>query len=161
MSKTPPTITSTTRILDAVCELHGLEQPATRETVAELTGLKLAIVDDRLKFLANEGKLKRILRGHYAPVEVFSEARPISKTVLSNGMVKWEIGDFVLDLTPREDRTFAQMASGAATQAIAIESSRQTATLVMEMAEKLKKIEREYSALKAYRANKDQLDLLP
>ena len=33
---TAPAPTSTQRIYDAVCELHALEQVATRETVAEL-----------------------------------------------------------------------------------------------------------------------------
>jgi hypothetical protein len=36
-------------VLQAVQDLHAQEQIVTRETLAEFTGLKLAIVDDRLK----------------------------------------------------------------------------------------------------------------
>lgn len=114
------TATSTMRILDAVCELHALEQVVTRETVAELTGLKLTIVDDRLRALADDGRLKRVLRGVYVPVEVYPPARSISKTVLSDGMVKIEIGDEVLTLTPREDRALAMLQAGAIMQAVGV-----------------------------------------
>ena len=161
MSKTPPTITSTQRVFDAVCELHALEQPITRITVAELTGLKLTIVDDRLGVLVDDGKLKRVLLGHYVPVEVYAPARDMSKTIVSNGLVKYEIGNEVLTLTPREERRLAELTCGVATQAIAIESSRQTSILVTELAAELKKLQREYAALKAYRSNSNQLELLP
>jgi hypothetical protein len=92
-------ITSTQRIYDAVCELHALEQVVTRETVAELTGLKLTVVDDRLGALVDDEKIKRVLRGVYVPVEQHPPARAISKSVLPDGMVMIEIGDEVLHLT--------------------------------------------------------------
>lgn len=112
--------TSTQRIYDAVCELHALEQVATRETVAELTGLKLSIIDDRMRALVDDGKIKRVLRGVFVPVEVHPPARCISKTVLPDGMVKLEIGDEVLTLTPREDRALALLQAGAAMQVLGI-----------------------------------------
>lgn len=62
---TPKALTSTQRIFDAVRDLREVDQIATRETVAELTGLKLSIVDDRLRALVDDGKLKRLLRGIY------------------------------------------------------------------------------------------------
>lgn len=116
--------TSTQRIYEAVCELHALEQVATRDTVAELTGLKLAIVDDRMRALMGDGKLKRVLRGVYVPVEVHPPARSISKTVLTDGTVKIEIGDDVLTLTPREDRALAMLQVGAAMQVLGIATSK-------------------------------------
>lgn len=118
------TATSTMRILDAVCELHALEQVVTRETVAELTGLKLTIVDDRLRALADDGRVKRVLRGVYVPVEVHPPARSISKTVLDDGTVKIEIGNDVLTLTPREDRALAMLQAGAAIQVLGIANIR-------------------------------------
>lgn len=117
---TAPAPTSTQRIYDAVCELHALEQIATRETVAELTGLKLGIADDRLRSLVDDGRIKRVLRGVYVPVEVHPPARCISKTVMTDGTVKIEIGDEVLTLTPREDRALAMLQAGAAVQALGI-----------------------------------------
>lgn len=144
----PVKVTSTQRILDAVCELHNQEQVATRETVAELTGLKLSIVDDRLGALVDEGKLKRVLRGVYVPVETHPPARPITKTVLSDGSVKLEIGDEVLTLTPREDRALANLQAGSATQVAAIESGRQVIMLVTEYAARVKHLENVVKALK-------------
>ena len=58
-------IPSTERIFQAVRELRAMDQIATRETVAELTGLKMTVVDDRLRALVDDGKLKRLLRGVY------------------------------------------------------------------------------------------------
>ncbi|WP_404299804.1 hypothetical protein [Alicycliphilus denitrificans] len=137
-----PKIPSTQRIYDAVCELHALEQVATRETVAELTGLKLTVVDDRLRALMDDEKIKRVLRGVFLPVERHPPARSMSKTLLPDGMVKIEIGDQVLELTPREDRMLAQLQSGAATQAAAIESSRAMAIRSTEMGLVLERLER-------------------
>lgn len=116
---------STQRVYDAICELHSLEQVATRETIVELTGLKLAIVDDRLRALIEADRVKRVIRGIYVPVEVHPVARTISKTVLPDGTVKIEIGDDVLTLTPKEDRALAMLQAGAATHATAIQASLQ------------------------------------
>ena len=54
-----PAITSTQRIFDAVRDLREVDQIATRETVAELTGLKMAIVDDRLRALRFLGEFRQ------------------------------------------------------------------------------------------------------
>ena len=148
-NKTSKPITSTDRIYDAVKELRSLEQIATRETVAELTGLKLSVVDDRLRTLVDDGKLKRLLRGVYELVETYPETRVISKTVLPGGYVKWDIGNEVLTLTPAEDRTMAQMSIGAAGQAVMIHSTNQHLYLATELAAKVEAQGREIKALRA------------
>lgn len=136
-------VTSTQRVLDAICELHQLEQPATRISIQEMTGLTLVKVDDRIKALVEREQIKRILKGHYVPVEVHPPARSISKTILSDGCVKIEIGDEVLTLTPREDRMLAQLMAGAATHAAQIESSRSIAELTTAVETRLSRIERQ------------------
>lgn len=151
-------ITSTQRIFDAVRELRSLEQIATRETVAELTGLKLSVVDDRLRALVDDGKLKRLLRGIYEVVEDYPETRVISKTVLPSGYVKYDIGDFVLTLTPMEDRVLAQLGIGAAGQAVMIQSTNQHLFLATELAAKVESLGREIRALKA--AQKEPANVL-
>lgn len=83
----------------------------------------------------------------------------VAKVVLPDGTVKIEIGEEVLTLTPREDRALALVQSGAATQAIAIESSRQQSLVMAEMAAKLQRIEREYAALKAQREDARQVGM--
>lgn len=155
-----PAIPSSQRVYEAVCELRAQAQTVTRETVAELTGLKLTIVDDRLAVLVDDGKLKRVLRGVYEVVEVYPPARPISKTVLGDGHVKYEIGDDVLTLTPTEDRTLALLTAGAATQVAAIEAGRQQVMLATEMATKIKKLEREVTNLRAAQVAGGQMTLL-
>ena len=56
---------STEQVYAAVQELREQGQIATRESVMELTGLKLSIVDDRLRALVDDGRLRRLIRGVY------------------------------------------------------------------------------------------------
>lgn len=153
-------ITSTQRVLDAVRELRSLDQIATRETVAELTDLKLSVVDDRLRTLVDDMKLKRLLRGVYELVEAYPPPRPMSKTLVGDGYVKIEIGDQLLTLSPTEDRNLAMLQAGAAGQAILINSTNQHLYLATELAAKVEKLERELRAYKQNRPGADQLDLL-
>lgn len=148
-------ISSTLRVYHAVRELRALEQTATRETVAELTGLKQSVADDRLRTLVDDGKLKRLLRGIYELVEAYPETRAISKTVLPSGYVKYDIGDEVLTLTPVEDRVLSTLGIGAAGQAVLINSTNQHLYLATELAAKVEKLERE---LKAHRISKPAND---
>lgn len=161
-------VSTTQRIYDAVCELNALEQPATRETVAEITGLKLSIVDDRLGALVDDEKIRRILRGVYAPVVTYPPARNISKEILSDGMVMYEFsneqGSITLKLTPREDRVLSSLNAGAGAQLVAIEANRQQSILLTSMAAEMERIKKENRALQeARRASHDspQLSLLP
>lgn len=133
--------TSTRRVYEAVVELHNLGQRATRYTVQEMTGLPLTKVDDRIKTLVEREEIKRFLKGEYVPVEVHPPARPISKMLLSGGMVKIEIGDEVLTLTPAEDRALASLMIGAATFAAQIETNRAVTEMATNMVSKVEVIE--------------------
>lgn len=155
---------STQSVFDAVCELNALEQPATRETVAEITSLKLSIVDDRLGALVDDGQIRRILRGVYVPVVTYPPARNISKEIQSDGMVMYEFsnntGSVVLKLTPREDRVLAALNAGTATQLIAIENNRNQSILLTAMASEMDRIKKENQALrKARGATQEQQQL--
>lgn len=143
-----PKITSTQRIYEAVRELRQLEQTATRESVADLTGLPLSIVDDRLRALVDDGKLKRLLRGIYELVEQFAPPRPMSCSILTDGQVNFEIGDAVLLFSPQEARSAARALAGFAEDARVIESTRQHLFLATELAAKVKKLELELKALR-------------
>lgn len=159
-STTCKPIPSTERIFQAVRELRAMDQVATRETVAELTNLKLSVVDDRLRNLVDDGKLKRLLRGVYELVESFPEPRAISKTVLPNGAVVYDIGDDVWTLSPQEARVLAELSMGAAGTAVLINSTNQHLFLATELAAKVEKLEREMRAYKAHKQNPMQRDLL-
>lgn len=142
-------IPSTERIFEAVKELRALEQIATRETVADLTGLKLTIVDDRLRALVDDGRLKRLMRGIYELVEIYPPPRPVFCGILQNQVVHLEIGDTVLILSPQEARNLAKGLGGFVEDARVIESGRQHLFLATELAAKVEKLERVVKGLLA------------
>jgi hypothetical protein len=128
-------------VLEAVQDLHANEHLVTREALAEVTGLKLSIIDDRLTYLVNTGQIVRRQRGVFEPAMTHPPARAISKTILSDGTVKIEIGDEVLTLTPREDRHLGDLMAGAGMQHTSIESIKAIGNDAWEMAYKLRRIE--------------------
>ena len=133
--------TTKQQILDAINDLHGAEQLVTREALQEVTGLKLTIIDDRVATLVDEGAVIRKGRGVFVPAIQHPPARPISKTVMPDGMVKIEIGDMVLELTPKEDRALASLQAGTAVQFAAIETGQELSTLVAAMRTRVAKLE--------------------
>ena len=144
----PKAITSTQLVFDAVRDLREVDQIATRETVAELTGLKMSIVDDRLRALVDDGKLKRLLRGIYELVETWPEPRELSCTMLSTGWVKLELGDDLLKLTPTEARRAARALGGFAEDARVIETTRSHLFLATELAAKVESQGRELKTMR-------------
>ena len=144
--KNPPK--STKIVLDAVKELRQLDQVATRESVAELTKLRLSIVDDRLRAFVDGGKLRRLLRGIYDVVDEYTQPRPMSCTILSDGCVSFEIGDSVILLTPQEARYAARALFGFADDARVIESTKQHLYIATELAAKVESLTYEVKAIK-------------
>lgn len=134
-------------VLDAVRDMHAQEQSATREALAEATGLKLSVIDDRTRALVDDSQLLRLKRGVFIPVVVHPAARIMSKTILPDGWVKLEVGDDMLTLTPRESRMLSAMMAGEAMQLTAIEASRQAAVVHAELARRITAVERENRAL--------------
>lgn len=129
-------------VLEAVEDLHRLEQIVTRETLAEHTGLKLSIIDDRLKALVIDGMIVRVQRGVFVPVAQHPPARPISHTELPDGTVVLDIGDDVLHLTPREARTLGTMLGCRAIQDAQINLGHHAAILSSNLAARLRHVER-------------------
>lgn len=147
--------TTLQQILDTVQELHNLEQIVTREAVREVTGLALTTVDDRLAVLVDRGDITRIGRGVFVPAVKHPPARPISKTVLPDGTVKIEIGDVLLDLTPREDRHLAAMMAGGAAQLASIELGHESATQIAALRMRVGRLEAELRGLDGERQGAD------
>lgn len=129
-------------VLEEVIDLHAREQIVTRETLADFTGRKLAIIDEALRTLVNEQRVARVQRGVYVPVAQHPEARLVSLTVLPDGTVKLEIGDdHVLTLTPREARSVGVTLGGLAAQAASIEAGHQAALMASAFNNRLSKLE--------------------
>ena len=147
--------TTKQQILDAVQDLHNQEQMVTREALRELTGLKLTIIDDRLATLVDDGELIRKSRGVFVPAVQHPPARPISKSILPDGLVKIEIGDEVLTLTPREDRTLASLQAGTAVEFAAIETGHEMSAMVAAMRQQMTRMQARLRELEG----KDQMEL--
>lgn len=150
-------------VLAAMIELRALEQPVTRHSIAKLLGLELGVVDDRAGKLVNEGKAVRHQRGNYQAVEQYPEPRQISKTIMPDGMVIFDIGDDVIKLTPKEDRMLATMQAGVVLQTAVIETGHQSAMIAADLSLQLKNVRRELSALKRSHGHKTsaQMELMP
>lgn len=129
-------------VFEAVTDLHNLEQIVTRETLHSYTGLKLSVIDDRLKMLVEQEKIVRVQRGVFVPAMRHPPARVVSKTLLPDGTVKIDIGDQVLTLTPREDRMLAQLFAGVAVQSASVELGHHSAIQSGEMNRRLNQVER-------------------
>jgi len=141
---------STQIVLEAVRDLHVLEQIVTRETLAEVTGLKPGIIDDRLKALVDDMLVLRVERGVFVPAPELPPARPVTKTLIPGGWVKIEIGDdHILTLTPAENRALGELMAGAGQQYAAIAIGHQSEILAAELAGKVRKLERQVAALRA------------
>lgn len=151
-------LTSSQIIWDAIRDLANQEQVITRELLVEVTGLKLLIIDSHIKNLIQIGKVERITNGVYRMTQAYPLTRSMSKTVLPDGMVKLEIGDEVITLTPKEDRALAGLQAGVAVQYATIEAGRASTVLAAQLGEQVKKLSRQVAALHA-KVDPDQLAL--
>lgn len=137
-----PAASSTERVYEAIVELNNQQQVATRYSVQALTGMPLGRVDDRIKALVIQERIKRQLKGQYVPVKTHPPARAISKTLMPDGMVKIEIGDDVLTLTPAEDRALSTLMAGAATQVSQIQANQVVTEMAATFMMKVDRIEK-------------------
>lgn len=134
-------------VLDAIRDLHDREQIVTRETLSELTGLNMTTIDDRLGYLADNGKIRRVQRGVFVPMEQHKPARPISRTLLPDGATVLEVGDEVLHLTPRESRMLGEVMAGSAQAFVAIEIGHEAARMNSELSAQVSDVRREIRRL--------------
>lgn len=122
------------QVLDAIHALHGKGLLIDREALRSATSLPMQTIDNHVRALIGLELVRRTSRGTYVPTRQWPEPRPISKTILSTGQIKIEIGDEVLTLTPQEERNLASLQGGALAQLTAIESNRQAQEMLLELA---------------------------
>lgn len=97
-------------IMEAIQYLYEQEQLVTREVLADFTGLKMTIIDDRTAILVDEGLLRRVQRGVFVPAVLHPLARIIKSTVIPGITILediWEIeigGEHAMTLTHIEAR---------------------------------------------------------
>lgn len=148
---------STDIVLDAVIDLHNQEQIVTRETLSSILDLKLAIIDDRLSYLIDTDRIKRVQRGVFVPVIRHPPARIVSKMILPDGTVKVEIGDDVITLTPREARYLGNLMAADAMQYSNIELGHHMALIQTDIAGQIRKLSNNVERLNK---SNEQPDLL-
>ena len=134
-------------VLSAVQDLFAREQIVTREILAELTGLKLTTIDDRLGHLVDTGKIRRVQRGVFVPLEQHRPARPISRTLCPDGTTVLEVGDTVMILSPRESRMIGELMAGSSQQYAAIEIGHEAARLNAVLAAQISEVRREVARI--------------
>ena len=134
-------------VLGAIEDLHAREQIVTRETLAELTGLKLTTIDDRLGHLVDTGKIRRVQRGVFVPLEQHRPARPISRTLCPDGTTVLEVGDTVMILSPRESRMIGELMAGSSQQYAAIEIGHEAARLNAVLSAQIGEVRREVARM--------------
>lgn len=87
----------------ALVELHRQTDNAVhRVALAAASCIPLQIVDDHIKSLISDERVVRRDRGKVEPVKVYPPARALSITYLPDGCAKIELGDELLELSPRE-----------------------------------------------------------
>ncbi len=134
-------------VLGAIEDLHAREQIVTREILAELTGLKLTTIDDRLGHLVDTGKIRRVQRGVFVPLEQHKPARPISRTLCPDGTTVLEVGDTVMILSPRESRMIGELMAGSSQQYAAIEIGHEAARLNAVLQAQISEVRREVARM--------------
>ena len=144
---TKPTKSSAEIVFEAIQDLHVHEQIVTREILAELTGLKLTTIDDRLGHLVDNGKIRRVQRGVFVPLEQHRPARPISRTLCPDGTTVLEVGDTVMILSPRESRMIGELMAGSSHQYAAIEIGHETARLNAALQAQISDVRREVARM--------------
>lgn len=135
-------------VLDAIIDLHNQEQPVTRESLAEATGIKMSVIDDHVTKFVDDEVIRRVRRGLFVPLEQFPPARPVSVTTLPNGVVKLEIGDMCLDLRPREARLVATHLMGHGIHFSNIQAGHEAGIIASEMSASMRRMERELESLR-------------
>lgn len=76
-------------------------RPTSKQNVRDALGTSWAIADDHFKRLVMQDRILFVENGFYIPTNVF-EDRPVSMTTVPGGRHKLEMGDHVVEFSPRE-----------------------------------------------------------
>lgn len=137
MAMQPSKPSASDTISQAMFALRDAGRQISRQVLVEITKLPMGIVDDHVRRMIEHGRLRRVANGVVELIDVFPLNRPISKTVLSNGLTKIEIDDLCLDLTPGEARVIGQLFHGEAMELANLRGERETHDLVARLERKL------------------------
>lgn len=120
-------------VFQTILDLHNAGRIATRSIVKEMTGQSYSVVDDHVKRMLEDGRLRRCAPGVFEPVEELPPAQAISLTMLPNGMAKLEVGDVCLDLNPADCRRIGSLFRGSAEEQAGLQNARDLADGLAEV----------------------------
>lgn len=103
-------------IYQAIVDLGESNKVATRQVLMEMMGLPYSIVDDHVKRMIEDGKVRRVVNGVFEAVPPAAEDRAVSMTFVPGGGGKLEVGDACIDLTLRELRMVGLATAGVVMQ---------------------------------------------
>lgn len=144
--------TNRDRVLEAVRALHELEQPVTRDSIADHTGLRRSIVEESIKSLREAELIYCPERGVYRPMTQYAQARPVSYTRLPNGITKLEVGDELLELVPAEAREVAKALHGTHLEQVMVEQGHAAAVLAGKLALDVQRLRQKVAELQQAQA---------
>lgn len=100
------------RLFQLIVDLGNCNRLATRNVLMEESGLPYTIIDDHVKRMIDDGRVRRVSNGVFEAVPPAPEDRAVSVTHLPGGGVKLEIGDICAELSHREARMIAMATAG-------------------------------------------------
>ena len=148
------------RIWDAITDLYNQEQVVTRETLCEVTGLRMSIIDDHVGRMVDNEQLRRVRAGVFVPIPKMDPPRPVTGTMTADGYLVLELGDKVWVLQPKEARMIGALTAGQFVQFSNIQSGHEAGMVVTEVYGRMRRLEKELAALKAKQDPQGQLELL-
>ncbi len=76
-------------------------RPTSKEEVRSALNASWQQIDGHIDRLIDRDRIRRVSSGFFVPVNVFAD-RPVSLTTVPGGRHKLEIGEHVVELSPRE-----------------------------------------------------------
>ena len=98
-------------VLQCIIDICAHNGYASRAKIVELTSLRMTAVDEQIDRLKTDGLIRPLYNGVFEPVDQ-TEDRCVSTTTLPFGRTKVEVGDQLLELTPREAFALAKQLAG-------------------------------------------------
>lgn len=145
-TKSPPRVDIRKIIWGALVDLRAQGQIATRQVLAQVTSLKLVILDDHINRMLENGQLRRPMPGVLEIVDQLPPPRAVSMTHLPDGPSKLEIGDICVDIWPQERRALANLLLGDAVQYSNIQTGQDINFLTNQVWAEVKKLKRDLGA---------------
>lgn len=135
-------------VWETILQMENDGRLISRRNLREVTGLSYEQIDECIKRLETSGKVIKAGGGLIEVVPLYPPQRPQSLTTLPDGLVKWEMGDVLVEFSPTEARDHSILFAGFARQFEELERSNKALMRTAELALAVRQLQREVAALK-------------